>query len=149
MNKQGTLFFWDILLFHKRHHNSCYRALVALFEVMRMFSSKNPDDNPEALACFLFILYCMSQVVVMSLNDIRIICFHFSVGKALCMCRRAVLICLCTCQHPHQLLSTTMHEPCHHFCILNSEPVTLSPRYFGSSSYQSLKFIIKIICTAD
>ena len=83
----------------------------------------------------------MSRAVVTSLNDVRIICCSFSVGKALCMCRGAALICLCTCQHPHQLFSTAMHEPCCHFCTSNSKPVTLSPRYFGAPSYWSLKFI--------
>ena len=71
----------------------------------------------------------------MSLNDIRIICSPFSVGKALYMCRRATLICLHTCQHPHQLFSTAMHEPCHHFHIPNYEPVT----------YIWIFFLIKLI----
>ena len=41
------------------------------------------------------------------------------------------------------LFSTAMHEPCHHFLNLNFKPVTLSPRYFGAPSYQSLEFIYK------
>ena len=57
MDKQGMLFFWNILLVHERHHNSYYRVPVALFKVNRMFSSKNPDDSPKALAHFPFIPY--------------------------------------------------------------------------------------------
>ena len=34
-----------------------------------------------------------------------------------------------------------MHEPLHEFRIPISMPVTLSPRYFGVSLYQSLQFI--------
>ena len=143
MNKQGILLVWNVLLLHKRHHNSNYRGLVASLQVTRMFSFKNPEDSPEALAHFSYIPlpWCLSKMVVTSLNDIRIICFPFSAGIALCMCRRPILICLYTCQHPHWLFSTATHKPCHQFCIPNSKPVTLSPRYFGAPSYQSLKFI--------
>ena len=109
-------------------------------------SAQKPEDSPKALAYFPFIPHpqCMSQAVMTSLNDIRIVCSPVSVGKALCMCRRAMLICLHTSQHPHQLFSTATHEPCCHFHILNSKPVTLSPRYFSVPSYWSLKSIIKI-----
>ena len=48
----------------------------------------------------------------------------FSMGKALHMCRRAALIHLHTCQHPHWLFSTTMYKPCCCFCIPNFKPVT-------------------------
>ena len=54
MNKQGTLFFRNILLLHERHCNSCYRVSVALFKVTRMFSSKNPDNSPKALGMLSF-----------------------------------------------------------------------------------------------
>ena len=143
MNEQCTLFFWNVLLLHERHHNSCYRASVALLEVTRMFSSKTPEDSLKVLACFPYIPlpWCTSKAVVTLLNDIRIVCSPFSMEKALHMHRRAALIHLHTCWHPCQLFSTDMHEPWHCFCILNSEPVTLSPRYFGVPSYQSLKFI--------
>ena len=113
-------------------------------------TQKNPDNSSEALAHFPYIpsLWCMSKVVMMSLNDVRIICSPFLVGKALHMHRRAALICLCTHWDPCWLFSTAIHEPCCHFCIPNSEPVTLSPRYFGAPLYQSLKLIKNAICTA-
>ena len=70
-----------------------------------------------------------------------IVCFPLSVGKALHMCRRAVLVCLHPRQHPHQLFSTVMHELSHQFHILNFKPVTLFPRYFNVPLYWSLRFI--------
>ena len=94
-----------------------------------MFSSKNPDDSPEALACFPFIPYpqCKSQAIMTSQNYVRIVCSPISVGKALHMHRRAMLAHLHTCQHPCRLFSTTIQEPCHHFHNLNSKPVTYRP----------------------
>ena len=52
---------------------------------------------------------------------------YFSVGKALCQCRGNAMICLCICQHPCQMFTTTTatHELYHLFHIPNSEPVTL------------------------
>ena len=55
MDKQGILFFWNVLLSYERHCNSHYRALVALLKVTRMFSSKNPDDSPKGLMHFPYI----------------------------------------------------------------------------------------------
>ena len=55
MNKQGTIFFWNVLLIHERHCNSYYIVPVAFLEVTRMISSKNPDNSPKALACFPYI----------------------------------------------------------------------------------------------
>ena len=91
---------------------------------------KNPHDSPEAHACSPYIpptLY-VSITFVMSLNDVMIICFPLSVGKALHMCRRAMPVCLHTHQHPHQLFSTAMHEPAPQFHIPNLQPVTLIQR---------------------
>ena len=139
MNKQGTLFFWNVLLLHERHHNSHYRGLVASLQVIRMFSTKNPDDNPEALAWFPCISppWCMSK----NICDITKWChnpvFPFLVGKALHMHRRATLICLHTHQYPCWLVSTATHEPCHHFCIPNSEPVTY--RYLMDQSQRKIE----------
>ena len=75
----------------------------------------------------IFLIYppgCTSKAIVMSLNNIGIMCSPFSVGKALHIHRRATLIHLQTHWHPHQLFSTAMHKPCHHFHIPNSETVT-------------------------
>ena len=44
---------------------------------------------------------------------------------------------------PLNIIPIAMQEPSHHFHYLNSEPVTLSPRYFIVPSYWSLKSINK------
>ena len=95
-----------------------------------------------------FLLYpiprCPCRMIMTSLNDVRIICSPFSVGTALHMYRGIARIHLHLCQHLHRLFSTNTQEPCHVFLKPNFKPVTLSPRYFGAPSYQSLEFIIKI-----
>ena len=79
----------------------------------------------------VFSLYpipkCTSRVIMMSLNDFRIICSPILVGKALHMHRGIAWICLCLHWHPCQLFSSIMQEPCHVFHNPNFEPVTLSP----------------------
>ena len=70
---------------------------------------------------------CISIILVMSLNDVTIICFPFLVGKALHMHRRAEPACLHIHQHPCQpilVFPAAMHGPHHQFCIPNFEPVT-------------------------
>ena len=126
MNKQGTQFYWNILLLHERHRYIQSRGSVASKQLTQPFSSRNPGDSPEALAHFPFIPSpkCMSRVIMMSLNDVRIICTPISVGKALHMCRGIAKICLHLCQCPHELFSSTMQEPCCIFYNPNFGPVT-------------------------
>ena len=57
MNKQGTQFYWNILLLHERHWYSWSRGLVASYQLTQPFSSRNPDNSSKALACFPFISY--------------------------------------------------------------------------------------------
>ena len=109
-------------------------------------TAKNPDDSLELMCAspyMLPILY-ISITTVMSLIDIMSICFPLLAGKTLHMHSRIMLAHICICQHPHQSNPTILiatHEPTHQFHILISEPVTLSPRYFGVPSYWSLQFI--------
>ena len=146
MDKQGTQFYLNILLLDERHQNSHGKRSVASKQLAKLFRSQNPDNSPEPLAHFPFIPYpqYMSWAIMTSLNDIRIVCSPISAGKTLHRCRRAALTCLHTCQHPHQLFSTAMQEPCHHFLNQNSKPLTLSPRYFDAPSYWNIEFIIRI-----
>ena len=111
-----------------------------------MFSSKDPDDSLEAHVHSPYIPppLCISIMLVTSQNDVTIICFPFLVEKALHMHWRAALAHLNICWHPCQpilVFPTAIHGPYHQFHIPSFEPVTLSPRYFGAPSYQSLKFI--------
>ena len=82
--------------------------------------------GPRLLCAFLIypIPKCMSWEIMTSLNNIRIVCFPISVGKALCRHRGIAMIHLCLCQHPHQLFSSSMQEPCCIFHNPNFEPVT-------------------------
>ena len=102
-------------------------------------SPKTPDNSLEA---YMHSPYISPYLTHKHNNcDVMIICSSLLVGKP----------CTCT-REPHPLahaptsippicLSTAMHRPSHQFHIPNFEPVTLSPRYFGAPSYQSLKFI--------
>ena len=67
---------------------------------------------------------CISITFMTSLNDIMIVHFPLSMGKALHMCRTAMPVHLHIHQHLCQLFSTATHEPSHQFCIPNFEPVT-------------------------
>ena len=120
---------------------------VAMTEGQRLFSKLPECSAPKTqmIASRLMhtlLIYpltlCVSITFVTSLNDVTIVCFPFLAGKALHMPRRAMTVHLYTLQHPHQLFPTAVHGPSHQFCIPNSEPVTLSPWYFGAPSYQSL-----------
>ena len=125
----------NVLSLHEKHQSSCNRRSVASQQVTRMFSSKNPNDCPKAHVCSPYIppTLCISITFVMSLNDVMIVCSPLLAGKTLHMCRRAILVCLFTCQYPHQLFfySYTQFQACD----------TLPPRYFGAPLYWSLKFI--------
>ena len=75
-----------------------------------------------------FLLYpipkCTSWAIMMSLNDVRIICSPISAGKNTVHAQgnHQDLPGLCWC--PCRLFSSTMQEPCHVFHNLNFEPVT-------------------------
>ena len=111
------------------------------------YSAPKTQTTALRLMCTLLIyppILCISIMCVTSLNDVTIICFPLLVGKTLHMCSRVMLTCLHICQHPCQLIfnvSLPAHEPIHQFCISNSEPVTLSPKYFSVPLYWSLQFI--------
>ena len=126
INKQGTLCYMNVLSLHERHQSSHSRGSVASQQVTRMFSSKHPDDRPKARVYSPYIppTLCISITLVMSLNDITIICFPLPVRKTLCMHRKAMLICLCTCQHPHWLFFYSYAQTSCQFHIPNFEPVT-------------------------
>ena len=135
VNKQSTLFYWDILHLHEGHWCSWGRGSVISYQLTKTFSSPNPDNSPKALGWFSYILPSPIAwaIVVASLNDIMIVCSTFSVGKALHMHRGNAIIHLHICWHPHQMFTTTTapHKPHHLFHDPNFKPVTLSPRYFG------------------
>ena len=121
-------------------------GLWLLSKLPECSAPKNSDDSLEAHVHSPHIppTLCISIMFIMSLNDVTIICFFLLAGKTLHACRRAMLAHLHICQHPHQPISmfpTATHRPAHQFHILNFKPVTLSPRYFGAPSYQSLKCI--------
>ena len=80
---------------------------------------------------------------MMSHSDIMIICSIFLAGKPLCMHISTVMVHLQMHQHPHwnPLFYESSKPRCLFFNPL-SMPVTLSPRYFGAPSYQSLIYYI-------
>ena len=58
------------------------------------------------LSCTLLLYFPPSiawENLMMSSNDVMIICSINLVGKLLCMHRRTVIFCLCICQHPCQI----------------------------------------------
>ena len=55
VNKQSTLFYWNILHLHKGHWYSQSRGSVTSCQLTKMFSSQNPDDSPKACTCFSYI----------------------------------------------------------------------------------------------
>ena len=77
-------------------------------------------------------------MTVTSLNDITIICFPFSGRKNLAHVQQgyANLPVYLLASLPSLLTTVSaMYELSHQFCIPTSEPVTLSPGYFGEPSY--------------
>ena len=74
-----------------------------------------------------------------SYHDIMIVCSDLPVGKTLCMCIGTTMAHLHICQCPHQ--NPKYYESSEPLCLFPNlifMPVTLSPRYFGAPSYQSL-----------
>ena len=148
LNKQGTLSCKNVVSLHERHRSSHNRGSVASQQVTKMFSYQKPQMIASRLMCTLLIYpttLCVSIIFLMSLNDVTIVCFLLLVGKP-CTCTGEP--CQLTCAPtgiPPSCFSTATHGPSDQFRIPNFKPVTLSPRYFGAPSYQSLKFI-KITC---
>ena len=147
LNKQVTLSCNNVLSLQERHQSSHNRGSVASQQVTQMFSSKNPEYSQEAHACSPYLppTLCLSITFVMSLNDIRIICFPLLAGKP-CTCTGEP--CCLTCAPtsiPPLCSSTAMHRPSHQFCTPEFKPVTLSPSFFGAPSHWSLNFI-KLTC---
>ena len=101
---------------------------------------------PRLLHAFLLypIPRFMSRKIMMSPNDVRIVCSPISVRKALHMHRGITEIHLHLCQHPCQLFSSTTQGPYHIFHNPNFGASEISPRYFGVPSHWSLEFSIKI-----
>ena len=141
VNKQSTLFYWNILCLHEGHWYSQSRGSVTSYQLTEMFSSWNPDNSPKAHAHFSYIppSPIAQAIIVMSLDDVMIVCSTFQWEKHCVTCRGNAMICLHICWHPHWMFTTTTtHKPHHLFHIPNFEPVTLSPRYFGAPSLWDL-----------
>ena len=87
VNKQSTLFYWNILHLHKGHQYSQSRGLVTSYQLTEMFSSQNPDNSPKVCACFSYIPPSpIAQVIVVtSLDDVMIVCSTFQ-WKKHCAC---------------------------------------------------------------
>ena len=79
---------------------------------------------------------------MMSLHDVMIICSDLLAGKPLHMHIGTTMVCLHICWHPCQNPKYyESSEPLHLLPNLISMPVTLSSRYFGVLSYQSLIYL--------
>ena len=154
MNKQRTLSCRNVLLLHKRHQSSHNRGSVACQQIIRMFSSKNPDDSLKACVHSSYIppFLCISITFVTSLNDVTIVCFPLLVGKTLCMCRRAMQAHLHICWHPCWLISavpTAMHGPACQFHIPNFEPVTHTHTHTHTHIYLYMDIVLSYIHMND
>ena len=107
-------------------------------------SEPEPQEAPGAHAHFLLypLFIYISSTTVTSWDDVMIVCFFILGRKSLQAC--AVESCWLTYTStdiPNLFPHPSMHEHLCKFCIPISTPVTLSPRYFGVPSSQSLQFI--------
>ena len=90
--------------YSRGHQDSQSRGSVACWKTQTLVL-KHPDDSnssPEVWSCSLFIVppTVAQEFLVMSYNDIMIVCSNLKAGKPLFMHSRATTVHLCIYWHP-------------------------------------------------